>query len=377
MEDSRFIEIRPFARELVDPHLDWHCDQEEYLCDELVGLFPNEVDTLIAVTEEVHQIFQIATDHIISKGKLEEIGIPERMHRIIAHTWAQKEEKHRFLYGRYDIIGGLNGSPAKIIEFNADTCTMVPETFYWQDLQLRESGRKLTSFNKLRFDIATQFMKLRQLWDEPPVIVGSSLGHPDDDSNVRSVIDELSDTMQYSTTVLNLEEIMFSEEGVFLEDNDGYIPVDILLKLFPWDYIYKEEKELLALLSDHILSDKLVVLNPPYVSIWQNKRFLNYITKYFPNEVIARSYDSPDMLTDYVAKSAHGRLGEEVTLAGNKPKHKVKTYQERLPMPRDEEGNYYQIGMFYTHRPSAINVRCQEGPIVNDDCEFYSHFIID
>ena len=32
------------------------------------------------------------------------------------------------LYGRFDLSGGLDGKPIKLIEFNADTATCIPET---------------------------------------------------------------------------------------------------------------------------------------------------------------------------------------------------------------------------------------------------------
>ncbi len=381
MEDNRFIEIRHIDRQSVPNYISWHHDQEDYLCDELVGFYQPEVDQIADISQKAFSLFELATDHMIRNDKLREIGIPKSMQKIIEYTWTRRIQKHRFMYGRFDLIGGLDGEPAKVIEFNADTCTMVPETLFWQQMQIDATPQKFKSFNRLRFDLDDQFMQLRkQFGNEAPVLLGASLGHDDDKSNMEVIVDMVSESKNYATIALNLEDVHFSDEGVFIEDGDEYVQVDILLKLFPWDWLYNEEPGLLELLSSLILKDKVTVLNPPYTAIWQNKRFLNYITQNFPNNCIAKSYDSPMRLQRYVAKSSHGRLGEEVTIMNERNQrtnHEVKTYQEMLDLPRDEEGNYYQIGMFYTHRPSALNVRCGEGPIINDDCEFYSHFIID
>ena len=42
----------------------------------------------------------------------------------------------------------------------------------------------------------------------------------------------------------------------------------------------------------------------------------------------------------------------------------------------DKEAYFYQTGIFYTHRASAINFRAQESKIITDDCEFMSHYLL-
>lgn len=365
---------------MVPPLLEWFGDQEDYFVDEIVGFTQDEIQALKDVSVEALDIFIKATEHIIQYDRLDQIGIPKVLHKVIKHTWAQRSGKHPFLYGRFDISGGVGELPSKVIEFNADTCTMVPETILWQPLQLHHAA-KMRSFNLLQRHLTDSFAKIRQTYDDRPVLLGTSLGYEEDQANIKAILDQCVDDDTYFKYYRDLETVTFSDEGVFIEEDDGYIQVDILLKLFPWDWAADDEPGLAELLSDLILEGKVTVLSPPYTAIWQNKRFLNYITTYFPNNVIAKSYESrPPGVDKYVAKSSHGRLGEEVSIVDGVPpkkfKHDVSTYQEFLNLPQDQEGNYYQLSVFVTDTPCALNIRCSEGQIINDDCEFYCHYVV-
>ena len=58
------------------------------------------------------------------------------------------------MYGRFDISGVINGKSPKLIEFNADTATVLPETAIIQKEQLA-GARKLPKdqFNNIYDDL--------------------------------------------------------------------------------------------------------------------------------------------------------------------------------------------------------------------------------
>ena len=384
LEDKRFIDLPPVDYQRVPPLLKWFADQEDYLTDELVGITHEELKSVQKVANEAMNLFIQATDQMIRRKELQLLKIPEFLWPVIEYTWAKRHAGHPSLLGRWDIIGGVGDNrPPKVIEYNVDTCTMIPETLYWQPLHLEHEGSGLQDFNHLRYDLFTRLNSLGAYHKEDrPVILGTSLGHPEDQLNIKAILDVIGQSEDFFTYSEDLEKVYFAEEGAFIEVDGGHVQVDIMIKLFPWDWAYKEEPGLAELLSNLIMSDRLIVLSPPYTTIWQNKMFLNYITSYFPNNVIARSYDKmPPYGGDFVLKSAFGRLGEEVTIVksgtNSKPHHKVKTVQEYMPLPKDSDGYSYQIGMFYTDKPSALNIRGQKGMIINDDCEFYGHFLME
>lgn len=378
MEDNRFLELTPVFVKKNPEFLEWFLSQEEYLVDEMISFKWEEVDFLSNKAVEAFNIFSEATDHIISKGNLDYLEIPKPFQKVIEHAWHHRD-RNPFFLGRFDFSGSLDTPPVKVIEFNADTCTMLPETLFWQPLQLKHAGKR-KSFNTLNWDIKNAFERISNHKNEKQVVLASSLGFEEDKLNVQAIASIVED--DFFVFYRDLQDVIFSEDGVFIEEGDGYVQVDVMLKLFPWDWIYTEETELSGLLTNLILNEKVVVLNPPYTSIWQNKMFLNYITEHFPNNVIAKSYSTkPPHLEKHVVKSSFGRLGEEVEIVEKGEEAELnfqpKTYQEYLRLPQDDEGNYYQLGMLYTHRPSALNIRCSSEAVINDDCEFYCHFIED
>ena len=57
---------------------------------------------------------------------------------------------HWHLYGRFDLAGGIDGKPIKLIEFNADTPTALFETAIIQWAMLKANGHSESmQFNSL------------------------------------------------------------------------------------------------------------------------------------------------------------------------------------------------------------------------------------
>ncbi len=384
LEDSRFKEIKRLKKKHIPHRLHWYLE-EDYFSEELLGIYRSEVEQLRRISDEAFYLFKRATDKIISENKLGDLGIPLSFQKCIEHTWKNKT-KHPFLYGRFDINGGLKSDYGHIIEFNADTCSTIPETLLWQPLQLEKLKGNPQSFNTLKYDITSILSSLKPLiGKEKPVFLGTSFGYIEDVENVNCIIDIAYDA-GYKPLYTNLENIIFSDEGVFHQIGDEYEEVDVLFKMVPWDWMFNDEPELARTLSDLIVNEKVVVLNPPYTAIWQNKKFLAYITQSFPNNILAETYlQQESRLGDFVKKPVYGRLGENITVeTSTSARQESKgdfgnqdmVYQKYYPLNQDMEKYYYQIGMFYTNKASAINLRAQESQIITDDCEFMSHFII-
>lgn len=379
LEDKRFTSV---DNDLLDypSILKWFLKQEDYLSDELVGISAGEIYHMRELCEQAFALFEEATDHMIRHDKMSYLGIPTYFQELIRFSWHNREQ-HPLLVGRFDVSGGIDGIPSKIIEFNADTCTMLPETLYWQPIQLAASD-KMGSYNILDDRLIQRMDHLRHEYYDKPVVLGTSLGHPEDRANIEAILTSSIDADKYFSYYLDLEEVVFNEDGCYIEEQDGYIKVDILIKLFPWDWAYNEEPELARLLSQLIMENKLKVLNPAYTTIWQNKVFLNYITENFPNEIIAKSYNTRPSgnFNSLVVKSSHGRLGGEVSIIKNgeypRVKFDIRSYQEYLSLPKDDEGYSYQLGMYYVDMAAAVNIRCSESNVINDDCEFISHFTL-
>jgi glutathionylspermidine synthase len=181
-----------------------------------------------------------------------------------------------------------------------------------------------------------------------------------------------------------------AKEGIFYElPNGEFLKVDILFKMIPWDWIFANEPELAKLLASIIMKGQCVIMNPPYTTLWQNKKFLSYITKYYPNNgVIAETYDEQyNYGNSFVKKPIYGRLGENISVVKNGEtvvnssgdfEDQQIVYQNYYPLLKDTEGYSYQIGIFTNavNKASGLNFRYQKGEIITDECDFMAHQII-
>ncbi len=381
MEDSRFIDIEKIGKSDINRQLHWFMDQKDYLSSELIGVYDHEVRLFEGMANDAFEIFLKATERIIDNNDLSLLKIPRSFHNTIKFSW-ENRKFNPFLFGRFDINGGIDQQKARVIEFNADTCSSLPETVFWQSEQLKKTSGK-RQFNHLLEDLSNSFKQIHSLSaNTEQQFMASSFGYIEDLLNCNVVV-EAAKNAGFNCNYLNLDKVTFSEEGIFYETNGSFQKVDVWYKLVPWDWMFNEEPELAKLMS-HIIENQLaIVLNPAYTTIWQNKLFLPYITEHIPNSVIAETYVKSRFLTEYVEKPIYGRLGENIKIIGKEKSQtkgdfemQVKTYQKYYPLDKDEEDYFYQTGMFFTNRPSALNFRAQEKPIINDDCEFISHYII-
>ena len=384
LEDSRFFESKIPKKKNLPLQLHWFRD-EEYLSKEILGVYNHEVEQYRKVAENAYHLFEECTDKVLKNNELIRFGIPQRYHELFHFSWENRPSQP-FLLGRFDINGVLNKIPGKVIEFNADTCSTLPETLLWQRIQCDNLG-KGRGFNFLEESLE---VVLKQVFDGlgadyQPVFLGSSLGYAEDVNNVTTLLN-LAGKQGFHTVYKDLPEVIFGDEGIFLESGDDYIPVDVLFKLFPWDWVMNEEPDLMDLLSKIILNRHAIVLNPFFTTLWQNKRFLSYIVDQTSSQDIAKTFNQRPSLSNYVEKPIYGRIGENVFIhhSGTQQSsdgdygNQSTIFQEFVENPIDEEDYTYQAGMFMVaHKAVALNFRTQEGDIVTDDCEYFSHIVLD
>lgn len=381
VEDNRFVSIRNIGQHETPSVLHW-CFEDDYLSQELYGFTDEEIMHYKTKSEEAYRLFERATEKIIQDKKLNVLGIPPFFHEVIERSWRNRD-KHPFLIGRFDLNGEPSSGQLKVIEFNADTCSTLPESIYWQQIQLKELTGK-SQFNNLYADLKKTLTDLRNsIPQEKAYFLASSFGYHEDIMNCQCILDVAKEA-GFETHYENMEEVTFSpEEGIFYEINEQFIKADVWYKLAPWDWMYNEEFDLGTIVRDILEQDLCIILNPPHTTVWQNKRFLAYITENFPNSVIASTYLSKPSGGDFVEKPIFGRLGENVRIYARNEfktngdfKHQPKIFQKFYPLLKDAESYYYQVGIFYTFQPSALNLRVEDSPIITDNCGFVSHYVV-
>jgi len=389
--DNRFLDARIPKKKKLPHQLHWFLG-EEYFTDEILGVYQSEIDRFDRIARHVFTIYKEYTEKLLNAGNLDEFRMPSLMQDLVRYSWAHKD-RHPFFLGRFDVNGVFENTAGKVIEFNADTCSTLPETIIWQKKQVEDaSGKSFHQFNNLEKDIHSFFDQRKNMNGEHKhVIIGSSLGYEEDVINTNVILDVAFKAGVYSL-YSDLEHVIFDEDqGIFLEYGNEHFQADFFYKLFPWDWVVLEEPDLLSILHKIITNEYCTVLNPAYTSLWQNKLFLAKLTEAYPSDMyLAKTYTSyqRELLGhQYVKKPVLGRLGENVQMIKNGAVvaesagdygSQQPLYQEYIPNAIDRENYTYQAGVFVTNQgASALNIRTAPTTIITDDCEFYSHQIIE
>jgi glutathionylspermidine synthase len=118
----------------------WHTDSDEtsYISNELVVLSEIEAEAYYKATNELYDMYVEAAEHVVENNLFHDIGIPFNLIEIIKESW--ENDVHWHLYGRFDFAGGLDRVPIKLLEFNADTPTLLLDTAIAQWAMLKANG---------------------------------------------------------------------------------------------------------------------------------------------------------------------------------------------------------------------------------------------
>jgi len=362
---------------------------------------PYVTSDVVVVSEEVaNQYYQAAAtlydmlaeagQHVIDNNLFQEMGIPDNLIEIIKLSW--EDDRHVHLYGRFDLAGGIDGEPVKLIEFNADTATCIPETAVVQWAHLRINNLDDSQqFNTLYEILVAQFVYIKRVNNDltSSILFSTMSGYPEDDTNV-SILREAAKEAGFDVDFAYIEDVEFSNgEGVFKQnpDNGSFIRFDFWFKLVPWEHIGNDEPELTTILTDIVRNRKAVILNPAYTLLFQSKYILKILWDLYPyHPLLLQTETSALIHKKSVSKVLFGREGANVSILEEDGKvleevdgeyeDQPKIYQEYVTFPTDTNGYSYQAGVFYAGEPCALGFR-RGGKILNNTAQFVGHLVED
>ena len=242
MLDDRIIDIKPVSsRTIRKLGLNYFtAPGMDYIINELMAVRPNEIQDYKNAANELYRMYEQAAQHVIDNQMWNLAGIPENAIDIIKYTW-ENRDRHIHLYGRFDLSGIVNGKTAKLIEFNADTATILPESVIIQREQLLANKMDASR----QFNNTFKFIRerLQSLLDRSPEagynnLLVSTLGHEEDAINA-DIIAQAGERAGMQTYFAELKDVVFSpDDGIFLQvKRDEYQPIDYWFKLVPWEVI--------------------------------------------------------------------------------------------------------------------------------------------
>ncbi len=387
------IKINPLNDDQLDEaYLSWYKeDNESFIADELVIVKEEEAKAYYEAGNTIYDMYIEAGDYIIENNLLDEVGIPFNLQDLVKSSW--ENDVHWHIYGRFDFAGGIDGKDIKLIEFNADTPTTLYESSILQWMLLKANDLDENSqFNNIYEALKDNFKRLIVLdgdiedfdkrYDGYKILFSSYEGIEEEEVTTK-FLETCAREAGYETGFSFLNQVGFDEEkGIFNENEENF---EFWFKLFPWEDLAVEEGDLTLILKSIVDNRKAILLNPAYTLMFQSKGMLKILYDLFPDSpYLLETSFSPLKDKKYIEKKIFGREGENChifdkdgsTIAkkeGNYEHHKS-IYQEFVDYPKDENGLYYQAGVFFAYEPCGLSYR-RGDIILDDDSKFIGHMI--
>jgi len=370
----------------------WHTDSDEssYISDELVVLSEKEAEAYYETTNTLYEMYVEAAEYVVTHNLFHEIGIPFNLIDVIKESW--ENDVHWHLYGRFDLAGGLDGKPIKLLEFNADTPTALFETSIIQWAMLKQNNlEEARQFNGLYEALVDNFKRLvilekdvsnfEERYDGWKFLFTSVRGNLEEENTVR-LLQHIANEAGYETEFAFMDDVEFDEEEGISYQDENY---ELWFKLIPWEDIALEESDLAMILKNIIVNQKAILFNPAYTLLFQSKGLLKILWDLYPNHpLLLESSFEPLEGQKQVKKPVFGREGGSISILDEDgdviehvdddyDNHKM-VYQAYTELPTDKKGDSYQAGLFYAYEACGLGFR-KGGKILDNMSKFVGHII--
>jgi glutathionylspermidine synthase len=347
-----------------------------------------EVDDLSDTVEELHDMSLeaarfLADEQLKDESPWHYLGLTDEAAEYAVESLNRADPD---VYGRFDLVYHGDGTPAKMLEYNADTPTGLLEAglaqWYWKkDVY----GDKHDQWNFLHEALIERWAEVLA---EDPGNGTMHFVHADVDKSGEDLMNTayLRDTAQQAgwlTEALVAHEIGVDENNVFYDHFDR--PLNAVFKLYPWEDLAWED-----------FGEQLMVAQPSrwFEPAW--KMFLSTkalpaaMWHLFPNhENLLPTYmELPKNMKEYVKKPLHGREGDtievvskdlNITYPGRYGEEGF-VYQKWSPLPNfpgaNGEPNHPVLGTWVVGGTSVgVGIRESDGFITDYYCRFVPNII--
>ncbi len=391
----RLRKLNPLTNEYLESiGFTWHTDLDDtsYISDEIVEINEDEANAFYEATNELYDMYCEAGEHVIENNLFHDLDIPFNLVELIKKSW--EDDVHWHLYGRFDLAGGLDGKPIKLIEFNADTPTALFETSIIQWAMLKYNNLEESSqFNSLYEAIKDNFKRFVTLNSDIEefeehyeklnwkILFSSIAGNIEEEHTVK-LLQHMATEVGYKTDFAYIEDVEFSDDGI---SKDGEL-FEFWFKLIPWEDIGIDEGELAVTLTEILNNQKAIIFNPAYTLLFQSKGMMKILWDMYPNHpLLLETSFEPLENKKQVEKMCFGREGANVAIINDDNSLDIKTdgvyenfkpiYQEYVEFPQDDKGNHYQAGVFYSYEACGLGFR-KGGKILDNMSKFVGHIVI-
>lgn len=370
----------------------WHTDLDgsRYISNELVSITQDEAEAFYEATNELYDMYVAAAEYVINNDLFHELGIPFNLVDIIKSSW--ENDVHWHLYGRFDLAGGVDGKPIKLIEFNADTPTSLFETAIIQWAMLKFNNLdEAAQFNDVYEALVENFKRLITLEEDTSrfdeyyegwKILFSSIAGSVEDENTTRLLEAAARDAGFECDFAFVNEVSFDDEnGIFWNGQNW----EYWFKLIPWEMIAIDESDLALIIKNIIRNQKAIILNPAYTLLFQSKGIMKILWDLYPNHpLLLESSFEPLNGKKQVKKPFLAREGANVSIINSDGSIEIQNdgeyangkflYQEFADFAKDENGDSYQAGMFFAFEGCALGFR-KGKDIIDNYSKFVGHII--
>ncbi len=371
----------------------WHTDSDgsKYVSDELVEVSQDEAEAYYEAANAIYDMYVEAAEYVIENDLFFDLGIPFNLIDAIKKSW--KNDVHWHIYGRFDIAGGIDGKPIKLIEFNADTPTGLFETALLQWALLKHNNMdEGKQFNNVYEAISNNFKRLITLFDDTDLfderydgwkILFSSIDGNDEEEATTRLLQQMATDAGFNTGFEYLQNVHFDDNGIYDANENEY---EYWFKLYPWEDMGHDEPELATTITNIMQNQKAIILNPAYTLLFQSKGMLKILCDLFPDSpyLLKTSFEPLNGMKQ-VEKAVFGREGANTKIIdengniveqtdGPYDNYK-KVYQEYVEFNKDAKGTKYQAGVFFAYEACGMSFR--KGPEIMDNMsKFVGHVLV-
>lgn len=347
------------------------------------GFTLKEIESdLEAPTAELYEMCTALVARAVDdEAIMRRLAIPVPYWNWIARSWKNAQPS---LYGRFDLRYD-GASPAKLLEFNADTPTSVLETgvFQWQWLEDSIARGALPKdadqFNSLHEKLISGWKEIGQ---GRPLHLTGMLDSPEDAGTV-AYLEDCAHQAGLATRVLPIEEIGKAANGAFIDADNN--PIVLCFKLYPWEWMMSDA------FGPALPGSLTQFVEPPWKAILSNKAILPLLWEMFPNHPnLLQAYfdDDPkaaELGDSYARKPFYSREGANIALvrdgkpldADDGPYGKEGFVRQALAALPQFDGNYVVLGSWFAAGAACgLSVREDRDAITKNTSRFLPHAIV-
>lgn len=340
-----------------------------------------EIEEIENATAELHRICKLAAERIVNDpGVMGQFGIPASYHEAVRQSFRRDDPT---IYGRFDLA--YDGkSPPKLLEYNADTPTLLIESsliqWHWlEDVYPQRAGRG-EQFNSIHEKLIAAWEAIRDKMGGLNQMVFSSIKHNLEEF---ATVEYLRDTAQQAginTAFLHIEDI--GHRGLMMVDLAEQ-PIHYWFKLYPWEWIWKED------FGKHFpeWSKMTGIIEPLWKTTLSNKSILPMLWQMFPNHpnLLPAFWElRAELGNSFVRKPIFGREGGNIKFVMEEPEHNFETdgiygnermiYQKMATLPKFD-GQYVVIGSWIVgDQPAGIIVREDSKQVIVNTSKAVPHY---